>query len=145
MTVARNFSFTTLDLAVDYFFLYLAFLECRANQEYLPFPLTRMGFLQQSAFPFFGALALRFPFLTLLQHQPSWLPVPSSLFLVSQLCHPPSSRMGKSSFLFFLSSSCFLVWLLFSWLNSIGSFSEWSLSGRLSKCYICKFALIELF
>ena len=53
--------FSTLDLAAEYIFLYKAFLEYIADQEYLPILLTRTGFRQQWGFPFLTFLA----FLTL--------------------------------------------------------------------------------
>jgi hypothetical protein len=51
--VARTFFFfSTLDLAVEYIFLYMAFLEYVEDWGYLPIPLTRTRFWLQWGFPF---------------------------------------------------------------------------------------------
>ena len=59
------FFFSILDLAAEYFLLYMAFYEYIADQKYLPVPLNRTGFQLQWGFPLLGILALSFPFLTL--------------------------------------------------------------------------------
>ena len=53
VTVVRTFSFlfSTLDLAVEHFLLYMIFLKYIADKDYLPMPLTKQGFCCNGASP----------------------------------------------------------------------------------------------